>query len=670
MNLDSYQMKAVKALDKNILVVAAPGSGKTTVIVNRIKYLVDDLKVKNGNIIVLTFTKSAALNMKYRYEKAFKKEVSPFFGTFHGLFYKILSREGFKIEIIQGYTVQKIIEGVLKKYSDDVSEDKVKEAINNISLFKTSRQSFNEFTPSFSKDIFKECYEQYTAYKNENGLWDFDDLAIKTLELFNENERLREGYKGLFKYILVDEFQDCDELQIDFLRLMNQSSENYLFAVGDEDQCIYSFRGSKPEYMVIFDKIYECGKKYYLSKNYRSNKNIIEASKKVISYNKSRNNKEIFSNKETDGVIDCVACQDENAQGEEIVKRIKALEESGKYNYKDNIVLYRTNMESMSIVDTFIRNKIPFTMMDREYNFFNHFICRDLLSYLALANNPYDRESFIHIINKPFRYISKTSIAYVRDYKEEKDTFDILIDKSDTPTFQKKKLDELKRDFNYIKKASLSSAVQFIISDLGYLDYLKTYAEKFGSSIEDLEDILEEFKTSASAFKTIYEFFIHVDEVGKKLEESKRTKNENRVLLSTIHGVKGMEFKNVFLINCNEDTMPHSQSKENNLEEERRLFYVAITRAIDNLYLFVPKMRKGKFKEVSRFITEGGFMSKVEAKAEHNLKVGTVLKHKAFGEGIVREVDGSSVKIKFDDGRERKFSGKILMRSGLIEIIK
>ena len=327
-------------------------------------------------------------------------------------------------------------------------------------------------------------------------------------------------------------------------------------------------------------------------------------------------------------------------------------------------------MESMTVVDYFIKNKIPFTMLDKEYNFFNHFICRDLLAYLALANNPYDREAFIHIINKPFRYISKTSIAYVREYKNEKNTFDILIEKNDTPPFQQKKLDELKRDFNYINKTSLSSAVQFIISDLGYLDYLKAYAEKFGSSIEDLEDILEEFKTSASSFKTILEFFSHVDEVGKKLEESKRSKSEDRVLLSTIHGVKGMEFKNVFLINCNEDTMPHSQSKETNLEEERRLFYVAITRAIDNLYLFVPKMRKGKFKEVSRFITEGGFMTSVEAKAEHTLKVGTRINHRAFGDGVVKEVNGNEVKIRFDDGRSRKFKGNLLMSKGLIKIIE
>ena len=273
MNLDSYQLEAARGTERNILVVAAPGSGKTTVIINRIKHLVDDLCIREGNIIVLTFTKAAALNMKNRYIKTFRKEASPFFGTFHGLFYKILLREGYKIEIIQGFITNKIVEGVLKKYSDDVSEDKIKEAVNNISLFKTSRLSMEEFNPSLTKDIFIECYKKYTEYKNEHNLLDFDDLAIITLDLFNKNTHLREGYRRLFRYILVDEFQDCDELQIEFLKIMNEESENSLFAVGDEDQCIYSFRGSKPEYMVTFNKMFNKGKKYYLSKNYRSNKN-------------------------------------------------------------------------------------------------------------------------------------------------------------------------------------------------------------------------------------------------------------------------------------------------------------------------------------------------------------------------------------------------------------
>ncbi|WP_049177057.1 MULTISPECIES: ATP-dependent helicase [Clostridium] len=664
MHLDKNQLKAVKANERNVLVVAAPGSGKTTVIINRIKYLVDEVGVYPSNIIVITFTKAAALNMKNRYINTFHKESSPFFGTFHGLFYKILLREGANINIIEGYITNKIIEGVLRKYSDEVNEDRVKEAVNNISLFKTSGENINDFKPSIAKDIFMECYDAYDKYKKENNLWDFDDLTIKVLELFKNNKRIREGYKRVFKYILVDEFQDCDDLQIEFLKLMTEGEENSLFAVGDEDQCIYSFRGSKPEYMVSFDKTFKSAKKYYLHINYRSNKNIIESSKKVISFNKERNKKDIQWYKDKDGIILCKGVYDERIQGDEISGKIRAFYNKSSYRYKENIVLYRTNMEAMSVIDSFIRNKIPFTLLDKEYNFFNHFICKDLLSYLSLAMNPYDREAFINIINKPFRYVSKTSIAYIREYKYEKDTFDILIEKDDTPPFQRKKLDELKRDFNYIKKSSLSSGIQYIVTDMGYIDYLKTYTERFGGNIEDLEEIVEEFKMSASSFKTIFEFFEHVDEVGKKIEESKRNKTDDRVLLSTIHGVKGMEFKNVFLINCNEDTMPHSSSKEENIEEERRLFYVGITRAIDNLFLFVPKMRKGKFRDASRFIEEGGFMEIV--KASHGLVKDSVVTHKAFGTGKVVEVNGDEVGILFHDGMKRKFSAKVLLDNGLI----
>ncbi|WP_207742061.1 ATP-dependent helicase [Clostridium paraputrificum] len=664
MHLDKNQLKAVKANERNVLVVAAPGSGKTTVIINRIKYLVDEVGVYPSNIIVITFTKAAALNMKNRYINTFHKESSPFFGTFHGLFYKILLREGANINIIEGYITNKIIEGVLRKYSDEVNEDRVKDAVNNISLFKTSGENINDFKPSIAKDIFMECYDAYDKYKKENNLWDFDDLTIKVLELFKNNKRIREGYKRVFKYILVDEFQDCDDLQIEFLKLMTEGEENSLFAVGDEDQCIYSFRGSKPEYMVSFDKTFKSAKKYYLHINYRSNKNIIESSKKVISFNKERNKKDIQWYKDKDGIILCKGVYDERIQGDEISGKIRAFYNKSSYRYKENIVLYRTNMEAMSVIDSFIRNKIPFTLLDKEYNFFNHFICKDLLSYLSLAMNPYDREAFINIINKPFRYVSKTSIAYIREYKYEKDTFDILIEKDDTPPFQRKKLDELKRDFNYIKKSSLSSGIQYIVTDMGYIDYLKTYTERFGGNIEDLEEIVEEFKMSASSFKTIFEFFEHVDEVGKKIEESKRNKTDDRVLLSTIHGVKGMEFKNVFLINCNEDTMPHSSSKEENIEEERRLFYVGITRAIDNLFLFVPKMRKGKFRDASRFIEEGGFMEIV--KASHGLVKDSVVTHKAFGTGKVVEVNGDEVGILFHDGMKRKFSAKVLLDNGLI----
>ena len=660
--LDKYQMKAVESEDRNALIVAAPGSGKTTVIINKVNHLVSNKKIQNGKIIIITFTKAAAQNMKKRYEDAFNRDTSPFFGTFHGLFYKMLLRTGKNIEIVEGSIVHKIVSNVLSKYFDEVNEDKIKEVINNISLYKTSRLDLKEFKPSLTKEIFEEALENYELYKKQYNKLDFDDLAIEVLELLRKDKNMLSSYRKLFKYILVDEFQDCDEMQVDFLKLINEGEENYLFAVGDEDQCIYSFRGSKPEYMVSFDKIFKGGKKYYLSINYRSRKNIVEKSKDVITFNKERNNKEIKWNRDYEGIIKWYASYNEKLQAENLVDIISENKNLGD-RYEDNAVLYRTNMESMSIIEVLTKRKIPFTLLDREYNFFEHFICKDIIAYLKLSTNPLNRESFLRIINKPFRYISKGNIAYIKNYEREDNPFDIIINKQDTPPFQKKKLDELKRDINYLNKISLSSAIAYIVMDLGYIDHLKAYAEKFNQSIEDLEDIVEEFKLSAEGFKTIFEFLAHIEEVSKTIEESKKKAKREGVILSTIHGVKGMEFKNVYIINCCEDTIPHSSSKDTNLEEERRLFYVGMTRAIDNLYLFSPRNRRGQFKDVSRFIIEGKLNDM--PMDTYGFNVHDKVIHRTFGEGEIEELKDDKITISFDNIL-RSFSLKILVENNLI----
>lgn len=659
-NLDKYQKEAVYIKDKNVLVVAAPGSGKTTVIINRVNHLVMDLGVKIGNIIVITFTRAAADNMRNRYKNVFNREVAPFFGTFHGLFYKILLREGYKISIIEGGIAHRIIKGVLAKYSDEVNEDKIKEVLNNISFFKTSLKSIEEFKPTLAKDIFTEALEKYEEYKKKNGLWDFDDLSIKVITLFQEDKSILNKYLNLFKYVLVDEFQDCDELQITFLKMLNENSS--LFAVGDEDQCIYSFRGSKPEYMVTFNEIFKEGKKIYLSINYRSNENIVEASKEVIKNNVKRNSKIINSYKTTNGIIKFSSPHDERLQGEEIANCI----EKSIDNLTDNAILYRTNMEARSMIDTFTRRKIPFVLLDKGYNFFEHFICKDMLAYLRLAINIKDRENFLHIINKPFRYISKSNLEYVRTYREDKCPFEILIEKKDTPPYQAKKLDELKKDIIHLNKLSLSSAIQYIISELGYIDYLKEYAERYNQSLDDLEEILEEFKSAADGLKTIIELLSHVEKVKEKIEDSKEVKEG--VILSTIHGVKGMEFKNVFLINANEETIPHKSSIDENIEEERRLFYVGITRAINNLYIFSTKTQRGKFKDPSRFVIEGGF-TEIEHNDDYGIKKGDYIKHKAYGMGKVIEINKDVIKLDFGDKVNKSFSLKVLVENNLITLI-
>lgn len=663
-NLDIYQNEAVTTKDKNALIIAAPGSGKTTVIINRVHYLVDKLKVNNGQIIVITFTKAAAKNMKERYENRFKQSKSPFFGTFHGLFYKMLLRTRKNIDIIDGNIINKIINKVLRKYFDDVNEDKIKEVLNNISLYKTARITIEKFKPSISREIFEDAIGSYEHYKKENGKMDFDDLAIEALELLKNNEKALIYYRKLFKYILVDEFQDCDELQVEFLKLINGEKNNSLFAVGDEDQCIYSFRGSRPVYMVTFEKIFQDGNKHYLSINYRSKYNIVEKSKELIKFNKERNNKKILSNKKDNGVIKFYVPYNEKSQGDILVDLIK---NEKKYNidYEKNAILYRTNMEAMSVIDAFTKNNIPFRLLDKQYNFFEHFICKDLIAYLKFAANPFDKESFLKIINKPFRYISKNNIDYVRNYKIQKNSIDILINKDDVPPFQRKKLDELKKDFNYVNRVSLGSAISYIVMDLEYIDYLKSYCEKFSQDLEDLEDVIEEFKLSAESFKNIFDFLTHVENVKNEIEESKSKNQREGVILSTIHGVKGMEFKNVYLVNCNEDTIPHSSSKEENLEEERRLFYVGITRAIDDLYVFSPRNRRGQLKKVSRFISEAGF-DKLP-KDTYGYKIEDDISQKTYGLGKITNIEDDKVTIIFNDGIVRSFSLKVLVENSLIK---
>ena len=659
-NLDINQRNAVYIKEKNVLVVASPGSGKTTVIINRVNHLIEDLKINEGNIIVITFTRAAADNMRNRYKNIFKKERAPFFGTFHGLFYKILLREGYDIKIMDEGKGHAIIKNVLSRYFDDVNDDKVREVMNNISMFKTSLCTINEFKSTVSKDIFLECLKAYESIKEREGLWDFDDLSVKVLKLLTENKRILEKYRRMFKYILVDEFQDCDNIQVSFLLLMNKDNE--LFAVGDEDQCIYSFRGSKPEYMVNFHETFKDGVKVKLLTNYRSKNNIVEVSKRLIDKNENRNEKEIISYCDSHGIVHYSTPYNEYMQGEEIAKYIK---ENYQGTYADNAVLYRTNMESRSMIDILTKRKIPFVLLDKGYNFFNHFICKDLINYLKLSIDQYDKNAFAWIINKPFRYISKENLGYINSYQEHKSPFDILINKKDMPPFQCKKIDDLRKEILYLNKMSLGSAIQYIISTMGYIDYLREYANKYGQSLDDLEDVLEEFKGAAEGFKTITEFLIHVNNVEEQIESSKAV--EDGVILSTIHGVKGMEFNNVYIINCNEEVIPHKSSMEENIEEERRLFYVGITRAINNLYVFSPKTMRGKFREASRFIAESHLEEESE-KVDYGIEVGNMLYHRTYGEGSVIEIDKDKITIKFKDIC-RSFSLKVLMENNLIILV-
>lgn len=663
-NLDAYQLEAVKSKHRNTLVVAPPGSGKTTVIINRVKCLIEKVGVKAENIIVITFTKAAAENMKHRYLKENNSGGVPFFGTFHGLFYKILKRHVGNIDIIDSPTSYKLIQKILLTKLDEVAEDKVREVLNNISLFKTSDIELLQFKPTLDKSIFNECLKSYEEYKKEKNLLDFDDLQIKCKELLLNNPGLLNGYRKLFTHMLVDEFQDCDHLQIEILKLLNK--ENHIFAVGDEDQSIYGFRGSKPQCMIDFNNEFKGGVKKYLTYNYRSLANIVELSRSVIDKNISRNKKEIRAYRQGKGEVNLLNPYNESLQVDSLLNKIEEFKQKG-CKYSSNAILYRTNVEARSIIDGLIRRKIPFLLLDKEYNFFNHFICKDLISYLKLSIDPYNRESFFRVINKPFRYVSKNVIEKLKSDKYSSNLFDALTSNEDIHPFQIKKLEELKRDVSALNKMSLPLAIQFIIAELGYLEYLREYSDRFKQSLDDLLEITEEFKSASGEFNSIINFLVHIENVEQGLKDNKNRKLQDGVILSTIHGVKGMEFNNVYIVDIVNELIPHKNNLED-IEEERRLFYVGITRAINNLYMYSPKTLRGKFKEPSPFILDGSF-KEISKSSDIGFGEGEKVNHKYFGEGVVSSMREDDIDIEFLDGLKRRFSISTILENNLLKKI-
>lgn len=566
--LDCYQKEAVFCDSKNTLVVAAPGSGKTTVIVNRLIYLIGKNKVAAENIVVITFTKMAAENMKNRYLGLSNLNSVPFFGTMHSFFYKIL-REYYKnIKIISEKEAFDLVHKVLNKYLEIISKEKVKEVLNNISLYKNS----HNFEPTVDLEAFKECLKSYEEYKENNRLMDFDDLQLRCRDLFQKNKSILNRYRNKIKYLLIDEFQDCDELQIQIVKMLNIN--NYIFAVGDEDQSIYGFRGSEIKFMMDFTNIFGQSKLYFLSTNYRSPKNIVEVSNSIISNNLSRNNKKIEAKKTYYEKINIIISEDEDEEAKCISKTLKSLYDKDKDAYENTAILYRTNKESAMLADVFIKENIKFYFLDGEYNFFEHFICKDLIAYIRLSISSFDKESFIRIVNKPYRYISKLSIEKLKRENSICDIYDTLCSYHIMSLRQIRAVKDMEKKVNRLNKNSVADAVEAIWNRLLYKEYICSYSEKSGIDIDVLINIKNEFINYGKKHKNLECYLKHIEDIETTIN-SKR-KNMEGVKLSTIHGVKGMEFKNVFIINCNEGNIPYFKGEQCNIEEERRLFYVAI----------------------------------------------------------------------------------------------
>ena len=603
MRISEAQSRAIAHGEGPAMVLAGPGSGKTLVITNRTKYLIEHYGVRPEEILVITFTKAAAAQMRERFEQLTGgKRYRVTFGTFHAVFFQIL-------KYAYHYTASNILReeqkyrilGEIADYMKLEFEDEkefLSDLASEISLVKNEQIPLEHYySTNCSEENFRKIFQMYQNRLQRSNQIDFDDMLVYCNALFRERKDILAQWQRHFRYILVDEFQDINQLQYGVVRLLAQPEDN-LFIVGDDDQSIYRFRGAKPEIMLNFRKDYPEADVILLDQNFRSVAAITEAAGIVIRENKNRYEKDIKCSARQGEAVELRYFQGQEQEALYLIKSIRDAIKTG-YQYSDLAILTRTNTGGRYIAEKLMEFEIPFQMRDRMPNLYDHWIAEDLLAYLRLALGIRERRDFLRIMNRPKRYISRDCVdTPAFDFERLRTWYD------DKP-WMVQRIDKLENDLMHLKNMRPYAAVNFIRHGMEYENYIKEYAGYRRIKEEELLDVLEELQESARTFKTHLEWFEHIQEYRCTLEQqqTERDGEGDAVILSTLHSAKGLEFTEVYLPDINEDMIPHRKAVlEADIEEERRLFYVGMTRAKKRLHLFYLKERYGKRLEPSRFL--------------------------------------------------------------------
>lgn len=603
MQFNNSQLKAVKHKTGPMLVIAGPGSGKTTVLTARIRNLIEEYSVNPANILVITFTKAAANEMKSRFNNMMEKSTNVTFGTFHAVFFMILrAAYNYSVDsIIKEDVRQNIIKQAIER--SRLEPDDLNEMISNItgeiSRVKTEAIDINAYySASCPEEEFRDIYKYYVKTLKKMGLIDFDDMLLYCHELLTTRRDILAKWQQKYQYILIDEFQDINKIQYDIIKLLAKPQDN-LFIVGDDDQSIYGFRGSKPEIMLNFDKDYPDTDKVILDTNYRSTGNIVSAAGKVIAHNKVRFAKNINTVNDPGDKVDIIEFNTQAEEYEKIIDNIRKESASGG-NYSDNAVLFRTNSTAAGFVRKLVEYSVPFVTRDGVPNVFEHWIARDVITYMNIAMGSRKRSDFLQIINRPKRYIG-------RDYLADAEiSFDNLEKYYEDKNWMIERVDRLKYDILAMASMSPYAMINYLRKGVGYDGYLDEYAQSHNMQVRELYDVMDELMESARNFKTFNEWFAYIDEYGTKLRESYAAMDkQNAVILTTMHSSKGLEYPVVYIIDANEEITPHKKAVfVPEIEEERRMFYVAMTRAKRRLNIYYARKRYNKEIEVSRFVKE------------------------------------------------------------------
>lgn len=589
------------------LILAGPGSGKTLVITQRVKNLIEKQHIRPSNILVITFTKAAATQMKERFTILMGEGRYPVtFGTFHAVFFSVLKnayhytaqniiREEKKYQILYD-----IIHRMELEYEDE--QEFMSGVLSEISLVKNEGIDLaHYYAKNCAADIFQKIYQQYEAGKQRAGLIDFDDMLVYTYELFRERKDILALWQKQYPYILIDEFQDINKLQFEIVKMMALPHNN-LFVVGDDDQSIYRFRGSKPELMLGFTKSYPDTKKILLDTNYRSDREIIKVAGKLIAHNSERFSKKIMAQSAQPGEVEFAIYKNQWAENEAIIADIKRQVQRG-VPYQEIAILFRTNIQPRMLMRQLMNHNIPFIAKDKIPNLYEHWIARDIFTYIRIAQGSRERKDFLKIINRPKRYIGRESL------EELSVAFDVWMDYYKEQPWIAERIDRLEYDIRMLSMMKPYAAVNYIRGGIGYDDYCRGYAKYRHIREEELLEVLDELQESAKEYQSYEAWFLHMEEYKEELErQAKEQKQQpDGVTLATLHSAKGLEYDIVYLVDVNEGIMPYKKAVlEQDIEEERRMFYVGMTRARHRLSISSVQEYNGKKSEISRFVAEAG----------------------------------------------------------------
>ena len=607
MKRNPSQIRAIAHLSGPMMVLAGPGSGKTSVIVERTAYMINEGKISASSILVVTFSRAAAVEMKERFLKFVNRDRSEVtFGTFDGIFYGIL-KAAYNLNasnILSEEEKYSILREMTEKFGQEMEQegDFLEEIAKEISVVKGNCISLEHYYASCCSDeVFREIYNGYKNALRTRRKLDFDDMILCCYELFSQRPDILKAWQKKFVYILVDEFQDINSLQYKILQMLAAPANN-LFIVGDDDQSIYHFRGARPEIMLNFTRDYPGAETVLLDVNYRCSGNILKTAMNVINCNKKRFRKKLTTPNDVGMPVTCKVFDNPREEAVCVAAALKKRLEKGE-KLENTAILLRTNQEAESLITALMEYQIPFTMKEQLPNLYRHWICRNLLAYLHMAAGDRSRKNFLELMNRPNRYISRDALKNsqisfhdLREYYKDKDW---MCDRITT----------LETHLRILGTLSPFAAVNFIRKGMGYEEYLREYAQFRKLKPEELLEILDRIHESTRGMKNLKQWEDYIEDYTEKLNEQAKRQRDRKegVTVSTLHAVKGLEYDIVYILNVNEGSIPYRKAVlAESVEEERRLFYVGMTRARRKLVLAYVNRQYEKEREPSRFLEETG----------------------------------------------------------------